>query len=55
MSTNPGENALIAMNNMNKTLSLFKTPQIPLKKKDKQEILTEERYIEVNLYFYCCV
>lgn len=44
----PGERALLAMKDQNKSLVVFKKPAAPIKKKDKKIILTEDKYIEVN-------
>lgn len=44
----PGEMALLAMKNQNKTVQTFKMPDVPLRKKEKKIILNEESYLKVN-------
>lgn len=46
----PGERALLAMKDQNKAVIMFKKPAIPLRKKDKKIILTEDKYIEVKYF-----
>lgn len=58
----PGERALLAMQSLTNSVSIFKVPRAPQKleahqlhqpKKQKMKILTEERYIEVRYLFFC--
>lgn len=45
----PGEMALIAIKNQNKAVQVFKKPNVPLKKKEKKIILSEESYLKVDV------
>lgn len=45
-STTPGEKALQAMKNLTNSVSIFKVPKAPQKRKRSMTILSEEQYIE---------
>lgn len=45
----PGQLALVALKNQNKSMEVFKKPSLPVqKKKSKKIILTEEKYLAVS-------
>lgn len=44
----PGEMALAAIKNQGKAVQVFKKPEVPVKKKEKKIILSEESYLKVN-------
>ena len=46
----PGEKALQAMKELDKTVAVFKKPAVPKTKKEKKIILNEETYLEVCNY-----
>lgn len=45
----PGEMALVAIKSQSKTVQVFKKPGVPVKKKEKKIILSEESYLKVNI------
>lgn len=47
----PGEMALVAIKNQNKAVQVFKKPVVPVVKKDKKIILSEESYMKVKEIF----
>lgn len=50
MTEKPGERALEAMKKMENAIVEFKMPKVPMTKKGKMKILTEEQYVEVKYY-----
>lgn len=44
----PGEMALVAIKNQSKAVQVFKKPNVPAIKKEKQIILSEESYLKVS-------
>lgn len=49
----PGEKALLAMKNLTNSVSIFKVPKAPQKRKRQMTILAEDQYIEVSRA-HCC-
>lgn len=47
----PGEMALVAIKNQSQAVEVFKKPSVPVMKKNKQIILTEESYLKVKSNF----
>lgn len=48
----PGEMALVAIKQQSKAVQVFKKPQLPVVKKNKKVILSEESYMKVRSKFY---
>lgn len=48
----PGEKALQAMKELDKSVSVFKKPVVPKTKKEKKIILNEETYLEVCFIYF---
>lgn len=44
----PGEMALVAIKQQSKAVQVFKTPKVPVMKKNKKVILSEESYMKVR-------
>lgn len=48
----PGEMALVAIKNQSKAVQVFKKPNVPAIKKEKQIILSEESYLKVSRNYW---
>lgn len=47
----PGEKALLAMKKLTNSVSIFKVPKAPEKRKRQMKILPEDQYIEVSAHY----